>query len=209
MRLALALAAALLIVPACGAEAASAAPDQAAATAPTGAAKAAELDRLFAALKAASNADEARPIEDRIQALWLNSGDPEVNRLMDYAIAAVNAGAYQLAIGYLNSIILRKPDYAEGWNKRATVYWLMGESDHTLYAKSLADIDRTLALEPRHWGALAGRGWILEDLGKDRQALDAFHQSLAIDRFREDVSVSRFLLEDKLGKGILGRDAAA
>ncbi len=197
MRIVLALAAALLFAPASGA---GAAPDQAAATTPS--AKTVELDSLFAALKDVTEEADARTIESRIEALWLDSGDPEVNQLMDYAIAAVNAGAYKLAIGYLDSIVLRKPDYAEGWNKRATVYWLMGADDHSFCTKSLADIDRTLALEPRHWGALAGRGWIMEDLGRYQEALTAYRQSLAIDRWREDVLVSLRLLEDKLGKGI-------
>ena len=201
MRIALALAAALLLSP-MPVSAAAPAPGETAHAAPTGSAKAAELDSLFAALKSVSDESDARIVEARIQDLWLDSGDPQVNRLMGYAIAAVNAGAYTLAIGYLDSIVLRKPDYAEGWNKRATVYWLMGADDHSFYARSLADIDRTLELEPRHWGALAGRGWIMQDLGKDREALAAYRQSLAIDPWREDVLVSLRLLEDKLGKGI-------
>ncbi len=201
MRIALALAAALLAAPV-PVSAAGPAADQPAAAAPSRPAKAAELDSLFAALKSVTDEGDARIVETRIQELWLDSGDAEVNRLMGTAIAAVDAGAYTLAIGYLDSIVLRKPDYAEGWNKRATVYWLMGADDHSFYEKSLADIDRTLALEPRHWGALAGRGWIMQDLGKDQEALTAYRQSLAIDPWREDVLVSLRLLEDKLGKGI-------
>ncbi len=202
MLIAPALAAAFALLPLSPATAAAVpvAPDAAAQISPS--AKAAELDSLFAALKAISDDSDARIVEARIQALWRDSGDAEVNRLMDYAIAAINARAYTLAIGYLDSIVLRKPDFAEGWNKRATVFWLMGASDPSFYAMSLADIDRTLALEPRHWGALAGRGMILQDLGKDRQAIDAFRRALAIDPFREDVRVGLRLLEDKLGKGI-------
>ncbi len=200
MRIVLALAVALLLVPVSGAGAAP--PDRPAAAAPSASAKSVELDSLFAALKDVTEEADARTIESRIQDLWLDSGDPEVDRLMSYAIAAVNTGSYMLAINYLNSVILRKPDYAEGWNKRATVYWLMGADDHSFYEKSLADIDQTLRLEPRHWGALAGRGWIMQDLGKDREAVTALRQSLAIDRWREDVLVSLRLLEDKLGKGI-------
>ncbi len=201
MRIALALAAALLLIPA-SVSAATPAPGAPAAAAPSESAKASELDSLFAALKSVSDESDARIVEARIQELWLDSGDVEVNRLMGYAIAAVDAGAFHLAVNYLNSIVLRKPDYAEGWNKRATVYWLMGADDRSYYTKSLADIDRTLALEPRHWGALAGRGMIMQDLGEDKKAVEAFRQSLAIDPWREDVLVSLRLLEDKLGKGI-------
>ncbi len=206
MRIALALVAAVLLARA-PVSAAGAMPDgrPAAAAAqpmPSPSARAAELDSLFAALKDVTDDADARTVEARIQALWLDSGNAEVNRLMDYAIAAIDARAYTLAVGYLDSVVRRKPDYAEGWNKRATVYWLMGAYDRSFYAKSLADIDRTLALEPRHWGALAGRGWIMEDLGQDRQAIDAYRQALAINPNREDVRVSLRLLEDKLGKGI-------
>jgi tetratricopeptide (TPR) repeat protein len=181
MRIGLALAVAFALLPLSPATAAAvpAAPDAAAQISPS--AKAAELDSLFAALKSVSDESDARVIETRIQDLWLDSGDVEVDRLMDCAIAAVNAGAYTLAIGYRDSIVLRAPDYAEGWNKRATVYWLMGSDDHSFYVKSLADVDRTLKLEPRHWGALAGRGMIMRDLGEDKQAVAAFRQSLAID----------------------------
>jgi tetratricopeptide (TPR) repeat protein len=156
-----------------------------------------ELDALFARLKVASDAGEAGKIEARIWELWLDSGDPHVNQLMDYAIAAVDAHAYGLAINYLDTVIVTKPDYAEGWNKRATVYWLMHD-----YDKSLADIASTLALEPRHWGALAGLGMIMRDLGANQKAVDAFKQALAIDPNLDDVKVGLELLEDKLGKGI-------
>jgi hypothetical protein len=151
MWIALALAAALLFAP-MPVSAAAPSPGGPAQAAPSGPATAAELDSLFAALKSVSDESDARIIESRIQDLWLDSGDVEINRPIDYAIAAVNAGAYALAIGYLVSLVLRAPDYAEGWNKCATVYWPMGADDHLFYAKSLADIDRTLKLEPRHWG---------------------------------------------------------
>ena len=204
MRISLALAMAVLLAPLPASAAAAVAdePPAAAGQPPSSTARAAELDSLFAALKAVTEEADARLVEARIQALWLDSGDAEVNRLMEYAIAAVNARAYTLAIGYLDSIVLRKPDYAEGWNKRATVYWLMGAFDRAFYTRSLADISRTLQLEPRHWGALAGRGMILQDLGKDDEAVAAYRQALAIDPHREDVRVALRLLEDKLGKGI-------
>ena len=121
---------------------------------------------------------------------------------MGTAIAAVNAGAYTLAIGYLNSIVLRAPDYAEGWNKRATVYWLMGADDH----RSMPSRWPISTARSRSSRAIGGRSpaaaWIMQDLGKDKQAVAAFRQSLAIDPWREDVLVSLRLLEDKLGKGI-------
>jgi tetratricopeptide (TPR) repeat protein len=157
----------------------------------------AALDALFERLKVTGDATEARGIEAEIWRRWLDSGDAEVNRLMSWTIAAMNARAYALALQYLNTIVLTKPDFPEGWNKRATLYWLAGD-----YERSLADIERTLALEPRHWGALAGRGMILRDRGEYKQAVAAFRAALEIDPNLEDVRVGLRVLEDRLGKDI-------
>lgn len=157
----------------------------------------AALDALFERLKATRDLSEARGIEAEIWRRWLDSGDAEVNRLMGWTISAMNAGAYTLALQYLNTIVLTKPDFAEGWNKRATLYWLAGD-----YERSLADIERTLALEPRHWGALAGRGMIMRDRGDLKEAVAAFRAALAIDPNLEDVQVGLRVLEDRFGKDI-------
>ena len=81
----------------------------------------------------------------------------------------------------LDDIVARAPDWAEGWNKRATLLYLLGEHD-----RSLADIDRTLALEPRHFGALAGIGLIRIAKGEHRAALAAFRRALAINPFLKE-----------------------
>ncbi len=196
MRIAFALAAALLASPA----SALAVETPPAATPPAVAAPDANnpgLDALFASLKETDDYSEARKIEAKIWALWMDAGDQQVNRLMDYTIAAMDARAYSLAISYLDAMIAMKPEFAEGWNKRATVYWMMGD-----YGHSLSDIQRTLALEPRHWGALSGLGMIMRDLGELEKAVTAFRLALEIDPNLEDVKVGLQLLEDKLGKGI-------
>ena len=88
-----------------------------------------------------------------------------------------------------------KPDWAEGWNKRATVLYLMGEHD-----RSLADIDRVLALEPRHFGAIAGIGLIRIEKGEMREALAAFRRALAINPFLRERYGLIPQLEKELGE---------
>jgi tetratricopeptide (TPR) repeat protein len=162
------------------------------------AAQTAQLDQLFQALKAAKTETDGLAIEGQIVAVWLESGDPKIDQQMAWAIAAMDANAWQLALNYLNSIILTKPDYAEGWNKRATLYFFTGQ-----YDESLSDIAHTLALEPRHFGAMAGMGMIMEALGEDEKALAAYKQALAIDPQLTNIQLEVFLLEDKLkGKRI-------
>ena len=100
-----------------------------------------------------------------------------------------------LAMPVLDDIVARAPNWAEGWNKRATVLYLMGEHD-----RSLADIDRVLALEPRHFGALAGLGLIRIEKGETREALAAFRRALAVNPFlRERFSLIP-ALEKQLGE---------
>ncbi len=137
--------------------------------------KPALLDRLFGMLHEVHNADQAKLIEAAIWKAWSRSGSPTADLLLVQAEAAMSAQAYPSAIAILDTLIDMKPDFAEAWNKRATVYFLMREFD-----KSLADIDQVLKLEPRHFGALAGRGMIYQELGKKREALTAYQRALAI-----------------------------
>jgi tetratricopeptide (TPR) repeat protein len=80
-----------------------------------------------------------------------------------------------VALKLLDKVVKLKPEYVEGWNRRATIYYLQNE-----YAKSLGDIRDVLAREPRHFGALAGLGMIMQELGDDKPALDAFRKALEI-----------------------------
>lgn len=133
------------------------------------------LGELFALLQAAPSYDVAQPAEAAIWGLWSESDDPAVRILMDNGIAAMARRDYRLALEKFDQIVTIAPDFAEGWNKRATVQYLLG-----LYAASLRDIDKTLALEPRHFGALAGRGLIFIELNQEQLALESFEAALAI-----------------------------
>ncbi len=161
-------------------------------------AHAAQLDQLFQQLKTAKDENEGLTIEGEIVQIWLESGDAKIDEQMDWALAAMDARAFDLALQYLDSIVLNKPDYIEGWNKRATLYFAIGR-----YDESLSDIAHTLALEPRHFGAIAGMGMIMEALGEDQKALDAYKKALAIDPQLTQIQLEVFLLEDKIkGKRI-------
>ncbi|HSN70285.1 MAG TPA: tetratricopeptide repeat protein, partial [Steroidobacteraceae bacterium] len=127
------------------------------------------LEPLFAALAQARSAREAGRIEARIWQIWLDSGDPETNRLLRTGMAAFEAGRSRLALDLLDEVVTRAPAFAEGWNQRATAYYLIDDFD-----ASLADIERVLELEPRHFGALSGRGLIYLAQGRDYDAMLAF-----------------------------------
>jgi tetratricopeptide (TPR) repeat protein len=133
------------------------------------------LDFLFEALKAAPDADSAKLVENRIWALWFASGSDTADLLMSRVKTATDEKDVKLALQLLDSIIDLKPDYVEAWNRRATLHFTAKD-----YGKSLADIRQVLAREPRHFGALTGLGVIMQELGEDKLALEAFRRALAV-----------------------------
>ena len=144
--------------------------------------RAEQLDDLFATLHNASSPEVGKTAEESILRLWLSSGSDTVDLLMVWAMRAMEEKQYPLAIDFLDRVIAIKPDYVEGWNKRATVFFLTED-----YSKSLEDIGRTLAIEPRHFGALAGLGMIMQNLGDDKRAVEAYKKALDVDPYLEGV----------------------
>ncbi len=134
-----------------------------------------DLDFLFGALKAAPDETTAKAIEDRIWAQWLASGSDTVNLLMMRVKTAVDREDFDLAIRLLDAIIEIRPDYAEAWNRRATVFYLKKD-----FSNALIDLRQALRREPRHFAALAGLGTIMQEIGDDKRALDAFRAALAL-----------------------------
>lgn len=137
--------------------------------------RAAELDRLFGELAAAQTAEEAIAVQHGIERLWNRSDSATVDLFMAWALQAVSETNYGAALDFLDQAALLAPDYPEVFNRRATVYFLMHE-----YAASIADVERTLALEPRHFNALSGLGMILEDLDRTAEAYEAYRRALAV-----------------------------
>jgi tetratricopeptide (TPR) repeat protein len=113
--------------------------------------------------------------EHSVWQVWSRSGDPQVDALFQIGVEQMQRGAGPAAIETFTQIISRKPDFAEGWNKRATVYFLMGEN-----AKSLKDCDEVIKRNPSHFGALAGYGQIYLRLDQPERALDYFQRALTV-----------------------------
>ena len=133
------------------------------------------LDSLFSQLQITGSGQKARTIEKFIWKIWRESGDESVDQLMVDGVKAMGGGNYEGALIAFSSIVKGAPNFAEGWNKRATLYWLMGD-----FEKSVEDINRTLALEPRHFGALSGLAMIRESQERPLDALQAFERALEI-----------------------------
>ena len=155
------------------------------------------LDRLFEALKIAPDDDSAKYVEGRIWAIWLASASDTANLLMGRVKTAIDGKDFDLAIKLLNAIIDIKPDFLEAWNRRATVYYMKKD-----FGRALADIHQVLAREPRHFGALSGLGIILQELGDDKRALEAFRRAPAIHPHLERIPD----LVKKLSEKVDGRD---
>ncbi len=139
------------------------------------------LDALFLSLKAARNDAEADVIVAEIWQVWTRSGRPEVDRILNEGIGYLAIRQYGPAHDRFTEAIEAAPDFAEAWNKRATVLYLMNEHE-----RSLADIGKVMALEPRHFGALAGRATIHAHAGRWKEALAAFREALVANPFLKE-----------------------
>ena len=134
-----------------------------------------DLDGLFAKLKQAPDAESAAVTSRAIQQRWAHSGSDTADILMQRADVALAGGDGPLAIEILDRLIALDPDWAEAWNRRATVFFI--EDD---LSRSAADIQEVLAREPRHFGALMGLGGILERIGDEHKALEAYERVLEV-----------------------------
>jgi len=156
------------------------------------------LDFLFEALKAAPDADAAKLVEGRIWALWFASGSDTTDLLMGRVKTAADAKDMKLAIELLDAIVALRPDYVEGWNRRATLHFLNKD-----YANALADLQQVLAREPRHFGALSGLGIIMQEFDQDKLALQAFRRALDVNPHLQKVpDYVKTLTEKVEGRGI-------
>lgn len=136
------------------------------------------LDQLFETLADRSDETAGRAAEAEIKRRWVRSGSDTIDLLMLWASQSLATKDYAGALDYLDAVTMLKPDYAEGWNRRATIFYLEDE-----YGKAIADIEKVLALQPRHFGALAGLGLILNDIDRKADALAALEKAIALDPY--------------------------
>lgn len=132
-------------------------------------------EEMFAELQAAPSEEEANDVALDIWAAWMESGSDAADLVMERAVNAQAIGEHTLALALYDRVIAIQPDYAEAWNRRATLY-LTQEN----YAEALRDVNEALRLEPRHFGAWGGLGSVLESLGAQDEALAAYEEALRI-----------------------------
>ena len=141
------------------------------------------LDELFAGLKEVGSATKAHEIEQMIWFIWSRSPSAGANLMLRQGTQYMNEGKHEAAEANFDTVVELAPEFAEGWNKRATVRYLRGD-----YQGSIEDIKRTLALESRHFGALSGLGLIYDSLNEKKAAIDAFRAALEINPHMDSIS---------------------
>jgi tetratricopeptide (TPR) repeat protein len=157
-----------------------------------------ELDSLFSDLKRERNEKAAERLANRIWEAWYRSGSASVDLMMLWAQQALEAKKFDVALDFLDQVVTLQPQYAEGWNRRATVHFMMGN-----FRKSMTDIERTLELEPRHFGALSGMAQIMAATNHNELALQAWQRVLVIYPMLRNAQNEVSRLEEELaGEGI-------
>ena len=174
-------------------------PTAAAIEKPPAAAKAENrLDALFGELKRERNEKAAERIAGRIREAWSQSGSASIDLMMGWSKTAMDNKKFDVALDFLDQVVTMEPTYAEGWNRRATVHFMMQN-----YAKSMSDINHTLQIEPRHFGALSGMGQIMRNTGREELALQAWERVLDIyPMMRSAQNEVATLSEELAGEGI-------
>jgi tetratricopeptide (TPR) repeat protein len=135
----------------------------------------AKLASLFDQLARSPNASYAARVELQVWEIWSQHSNPEVTRFMAMGALAMRQGHLETAYQTFDHVVGIAPKFAEGWNKRATVNYMLERFDN-----SMRDIEQTLALEPRHFGALSGMGLIFDAIGNPKAAADAWEKALGV-----------------------------
>ncbi len=133
------------------------------------------LDELFERLAKSPDPRQARALAEAIVEVWHDANSPSINLLLDRGLTALDEEDISTALSLFNAIVDLRPDFAEGWHARASLFFVMEN-----YDQALADIQKTLELEPRHFGALIGLSSIFSVYGEYKKALETYRQALKI-----------------------------
>jgi tetratricopeptide (TPR) repeat protein len=158
---------------------------------------AAKLDALFVEL-AEPGRDDWERIGNEIIRIWSKSGSPSMDLLLRRGNEALEAEDLTAALEHFSALTDHAPDFAEGWNGRATTFYLMDE-----YALAIADVERVLALEPRHFGALSGLAFMLEAMDEPELALEALQMVQTLNPNRPNINQAVTRLEQMHGEADL------
>jgi tetratricopeptide (TPR) repeat protein len=153
----------------------------------------ARLDELLGQL-AEPGREDWEKVEGEITRIWSQSGSPSMDLLLARGNEALEAEDYPAALEHFSALVDHAPGFAEGWNARATTYFLMGE-----FTLSIADVEHVLVLNPRHFGALAGLGFMLEQMDEPDMALRAFKAAQELNPNRPNVNDAVKRLERATG----------
>ena len=146
-----------------------------------------ELDQLFGKLR-----NQDSKAQDRIWELWAQSDSATADILLQQATKAISGGETKIALAILDQIVKSYPDFAEAYNKRAALHFMKGNNED-----ALADLNRVLDIEPRHFDAMAGRGLVLEEMGKDKDAIQALRDALLVNPSMDAIKAALRILEKK------------
>lgn len=160
--------------------------------------KEAKLDQLFTELKHTEDPEQTLALQAKIWEIWMISEEQEVNQLMLQGIEAMASEEFDEAIGYFTKVTELKPSYPEAWNKRATLLFMMGNLE-----SALQDIEKTLVLESRHFGALSGLAAIYLAEGKESQALKTYERIARIAPAEPHVQEQIQHLRGKMGISLI------
>jgi len=139
------------------------------------------VDQLFTSLAKPGDEVAGSAIEAELERRWRESGSDTIDLLMQWSTEAIATKNFSRAFDYLDAVTTLRPDYIEGWNRRATLFFLQDE-----YGKAISDLEKVLALEPRHFGALASLGMMLNEIDRKKEALLALKKAIAIDPYLDD-----------------------
>lgn len=156
------------------------------------------LSDLYGQLVASKDEESAKLVAEAIEKLWLASGSDTVDLLMGRALKSVEEKEHDIALRLLDAVVAIQPNYAEGWNQRATVYYLKQD-----YRSSLNDLRQVLAIDPKHFKAINGLALIMQELGDKKSALMALRKGLKVHPFLGGAKQSeKELSRDVEGQGI-------